>query len=418
MQNELLVFWGRSRVGRELHAAQDRPDHAGKEYRIEKNQRRQIHHRLGEGAPHPGNCKMKMPGRIGRNRRQDRRQTRRARHQPEKMRRSDQHRNREREQQPRLHQGAADRRLQTGRADQGGKEDPVSGDGEDAQADDSTENHEIRGPLPLDQPEQRPECGGHGAHRSHRMGEALMEPPAYLVDERQRLDRQKSPEGIALHHPARGEKDETAGRRQQRIFQQLEPQRTGPQHLAEQPDRPVIERRLRRQVAERQGLGEDGVERVVLAEVERGEEPRRDMQERIEPGRHQNAAEAVEPVRLPLRHDAGRSLRPIQHSSLKQNPSAAPPFAPHSVILRLYLEHRRSDRLARLEIAMRVGNLAEGIGLVDRDLDVPLRHHVEQVLGRRQQLLARRHIAVQRRPGRKKRAFRRQDRQLERRYRS
>src|SRR5262249_7393898 len=77
-------------------------------------------------------------------------------------------------------------------------------------------------------------------------------------------------------------------------------------------------------------------------------------------------------------------------------------------------EHGRAGRLAALEIPMGLCRVLQRVFLVDRNLDLAAPDHVEQLLGRREQILALGRVGVERGPRDVERALLREDAEIER----
>src|SRR5215510_3674574 len=77
-------------------------------------------------------------------------------------------------------------------------------------------------------------------------------------------------------------------------------------------------------------------------------------------------------------------------------------------------QYRRPGGLARLEIAVRLLRILERVLLIDRNLDLAARHHAEQVVGDRKQVLALGRIGVERRARAEERALLLQEIDIER----
>src|ERR1700719_4457809 len=72
-------------------------------------------------------------------------------------------------------------------------------------------------------------------------------------------------------------------------------------------------------------------------------------------------------------------------------------------------EDARSGGGAAFQVAVRLGDVLEGVALVDRDLHLAAGHHAEQVVGDRQQILALGRIGIEGRTSGEERALGLQD---------
>ena len=104
-------------------------------------------------------------------------------------------------------------------------------------------------------------------HRHHRVGEAFVQPPGYLVDKRIGFNGHERPQGAA-HHPASDQIDEDQRNCQQAIAQDLKDKGGWPKNLGKRQCQPFKQRRLADPVGPLEALLDgQGNLRIVLTKV-------------------------------------------------------------------------------------------------------------------------------------------------------